>query len=214
MTRIIHGEGAPYYSQRNNVIDPGTSCGTTAAINALAALGYQFPSGVGQPEDRLIKFIRSDSVCLERYNELDPRHQYPVNQWQEILAIGISRWIGIPDLAHFSEYATTKQIFDHVVSGGAVLVTGAFPAGNGKTLHHTVALIGVEVDGGRGLEDVARWFIRDPWGDHRTLYRDVNGSLVDLLPEEFAGILKTTGANLKWAVFIQPPAIGGKREAP
>lgn len=196
--RLIHGEQAAYYSQRNNAVDSSTACGTTSAINALAALGYAFPPGVGQPEDRLIRFIRADAECLARYRELDPARAYPINQWQEILSIGVSRWFGIDGLARFSPRAKAREILAHIVGGGACLVTGEFPAPNGKVLHHTVAMIGLDMEG----EAVSRWFIRDPWGDHRTLYRDVNGALVDLLPEEFVHILKSTGIDSKWCVYI------------
>lgn len=200
--KIIHGEHATYFTQRDNEETPNRSCGITSAVNALVALGYALPAGNGQPEDRLMRFIRHDSVCLKMYDAKD-KGKAPINEWQDILAAGISRWIGIPDLAFFIERATAAQIFTHIQGGGACLVTGEFPNYKGNTLHHTVALIGYEFFGEESLAAIAWWFLRDSWGDHRTLYTSSDGRLVDLKPEEFTSRLKKVGADAKWSIFIK-----------
>lgn len=208
MNKVIHGEDATYYSQRNNVEDPARACGVTSAINALVALGWKLPSsGVGQPEDRLMRFIRGDRICRDRHAALDPRGQYPINEWQEVLALGISRWMQIPELAQFYEETPSQAILDHIVTGGACLLTGVFPSQNGKTITHTVACIGAQFDGDPRVENLRKWFIRDPWGDHRSLYKNVIGRLVDVDPNEFEMIMKTEGHDSKWCVFIE-----GKKE--
>ena len=201
--KLIHGETATYYAQWNNKESPARACGVTSAVNAVVALGYKLPKCEGQPEDALMRFIRSDPVCLRMYADDPNRRASPINEWQDILAAGISRWMCIPDLAWFGEYSTAKQIFSHVKNGGACLVTGEFPSYTGRIWHHTIALIGLETFGGDDLAALIRWYIRDSQGDHRTLYSSKDGALVDLKPEEFRDHLKTTGRDSKWCIFIR-----------
>jgi len=200
--KIVHGEKATYYAQWNNEESPKTACGVTSAVNAVVALGYKLPACTGQPEDALMRFIRADPVCLKMYADSPRRKSAPINEWQDILAAGLSRWMGIPELAWFGERATAAQVFAHVRGGGAGLVTGEFPAYTGKTWSHTVALLGLETFGGDDLAALIRWYIRDPQGDHRTLYTSKAGNLVDLKPEEFSARLKSVGIDSKWCVFI------------
>lgn len=201
--KIIHGETATYYAQWNNKESPDRACGVTSAINAVVALGHRLPACEGQPEDALMRFIRADPVCIRMYEDDQRRKTAPINEWQDILAAGLSRWMRLPELAWFVERATAAQIFAHVKHGGAGLVTGEFPSYTGRMWHHTIALIGLETVGGDDLASLIRWYVRDSQGDHRTLYSSKAGNLIDLKPEEFTERLKTTGRDSKWCIFIR-----------
>ena len=199
--RVINGEAATYYTQRNNKVSPARACGVTSAVNAVVALGYPMPAGEGQPEDRLMEFIRADPICLEMFGKKNKAS--PINEWQDILAVGLSRWMGVPDLAMFNERATEEELFHWIKNGGAALITGEFPTMSGATLHHTVALIGLETFGGDDFKALLRWYIRDSWGDHRTLYSSQDGRLIDLRRDEFLDRLKKTKGPNKWAILIR-----------
>jgi hypothetical protein len=204
VTKIITGEYSPYYSQDNNKRRPMRACGRTSAINALAALGVPFPESDYQPEDDLDLFIENDPKCQALYatKPADMRAKNPISEWQDILALGVNRWIG-KTVAHFNEYASTQSVIDHIVKKGVCLVTGFFPAEHGKVLEHTVALIGLEYDVSPTPYNVFRYWIRDPHGDHRTLYKNKNGAHVDFMPLEFKSILKAPNTDRKWCIFIE-----------
>lgn len=70
------------YSQRNNKIDPCSTCGTTNMIQALDYCGWEFPKDntLTQPEDCFTKFCRSNDEVLEYY-----KTKYPsmYNNWMQ-----------------------------------------------------------------------------------------------------------------------------------
>jgi hypothetical protein len=198
----INGESATYYTQRNNLRIPGKACGVTSIVNALAAIGAKLPDGEGQPEDRLYDFILADAECRKLFATKPSKNPSPINEWQDILALGASRWLWLPGALSFNETATAQGMLDRIIRGGACCVTGAFPAPDGKVFHHTVALIGAEYEGAPLAANVRRWVIRDSWGDHRTLYRVVDGALVDLTPDEFRDILNTGKTDRKWCIYV------------
>jgi hypothetical protein len=207
MTRLFHGEDATYYTQRNNVEVPGTACEWTALINVGADLGWDFPAGHGQPEDRFIRFVRSDQICRDRYKQLDPAGKYPIGEWLEVLALGFSRWMKIPELAHFYEETPAQVILDHLSSGGGCVVTGEFPLASGKTLHHGVGLLGADLAGDAVTENIVNWWIRDSWGDYRTGYENHDGRRIPMPDADFQRLLKKTGRDSKWCIFVE-----GKKE--
>jgi hypothetical protein len=207
MIRVLHGEYTPWYTQRDNEDDRSIACTWTAAINAAAAAGWTFPSGSGQPEDRLIRFIRGDHVCQTAYRRLDPRKQYPIGQWLEVVAIGISRWMKIPELAHFYLETPAASIFDHILSGGTAVMTGDFPNSKGKILGHTLAVIGFVYRGDPRVENVVHWLVRDSWGSYKTKFIVEDGGLVLMPPADFQHFLRASDKDAKWCMFVE-----GKKE--
>ena len=199
--KVLWGEDATYYTQRNNIHVPGRACGVTSVVNTLAALGYDMPKGKGQPEDRLYEFIAADPECLAMFSTKPKKSTAPINEWQDILALGANRWMNKCIFA-FNEFANEQGIMTHIMKGGAAIVTGEFPAPEGKTLHHTVALIGVEWEGDPLGANITKWWMRDSWGDHTTLYRTIDGKLVALQPKEFAQLLKTVNVDKKWCIYV------------
>jgi hypothetical protein len=194
----IWGENAPYYSQRNNLRSPSTACGITSMINCLSAAGYAFPVGVGQPEDRLFDFAYASGQCQDLYDKLDPRHLIALHEWQRIIELATNLWMQ-KEVAHFDEGAKTQEILDHIVNKGPCVITGAFPGPADKVFRHSVAAIGVDwAPGG----EVNYWYLRDPWGDHRTLYRDIRGNMIDLRSDEFHQFLFNQNSDSKWCIYV------------
>ena len=204
--KTLWGEKTPYHSQRNNLESPNTACGVTSAINCLVSLGYSLPVGVGQAEDRLFRFLSADPDCRALYlsKPARAREANPIHEWQDIIALAVSRWIGRP-IARFWEKAPTQAVLDHVLERGCCVVTGAFPGPGAKILSHSVALVGASCGDDGKAASVDGWTIKDPWGDHRTLYRDIRGNLIPLKPEEFTRILYAQDKDEKWCIFIDKP---------
>jgi hypothetical protein len=177
------------------------ACGRTALANGLDAAGYIFPAHQGQAEDALFDFIQTDPECRALYmaKPAAARKDNPIEEWQDILALGANRWLG-KNACVFFEHASVQKVFDHVTKKGPCVVTGAFPTLLG-TLSHSVVILGVEwVEALRRI--ISHWFINDPWGDHRTFYRAIRGKHVLLTHEEYLRILYANNSEYKWCIAI------------
>ena len=71
-------------SQRNNEILPSVACGPTNMIQGLEYAGWEFDTRkfpeLKQPEDKLMKFTRTDERVLEYYKT---KYRNMFNNWQE-----------------------------------------------------------------------------------------------------------------------------------
>lgn len=74
--------GKENYSQRNNKVDPANACGPTNMIMAADYAGWNIPMSMypelTQPEDKFIKFCRTDEEVLEYYKKISPGYY---NDW-------------------------------------------------------------------------------------------------------------------------------------
>ena len=205
--RKYWGDGTPYYTQRNNLFKPDRACGRTSLANAFDALDISFPPCNGQPEDALGKFIQTDPECIALYmtKPKKDREKNPIEEYQDILALGANRWAGV-QACTFDEHAPLIKIFNHLQYKGVAVVTGAFPAANLKGyLSHSVFLRGVEWEGEGPDALVKGWTINDPWGDFRTLYRTIKGENIPLTHEQFMRFLYKQNEIQKWCIFIAKP---------
>lgn len=196
-----NSEGKPYYTQRNNRIRPGSSCGVTAMVAALSAAGWDVdglvPGGV-QPEDALLRFIMTDGSTLGVWKRLDPEGRTPPNEWHAVLAHGTNRWLkscgleGSPVV--FREAVSAGEIRAAVDAGGAAVISGRFAQADGTEIDHVVTVAGYDGDG---------WIIDDPWGDYRDGYRTHCGNDIPLPAADFAAKIKPQGKAAKWAHTVQ-----------
>jgi len=195
----VWGENSLYYSQRNNLRSYINVCGNTSLINDLVSLGHKIPEGDGQKEDCLFDFEYASPECKALYETLDPKHQYNLHEWQAVIALAVNLWLN-KDVARFDGCARESSILAHVSEKGCCVVTGAFP-GPGKIFRHSVGLVGVSWNdtGATG------WKLKDPWGNHLTLYRDQCGNLIPFTPEEFRRILFTENHDSKWCIYVDKP---------
>jgi hypothetical protein len=201
MTIIRHGSPESYYSQRNNAIDPMSSCNVTAMVDAIEAAGWVLPFGgpeePKQPEDRLHRFIDTDAECQRLWRSVDPRGTIPAVQWMAVLALGANRWMGTV-LDQWVESAHPVRMLMHLADGGTCVVVGQFPGTQG----HVVALVGVAYDEADPSHP-RYWIIDDPWGDYHTGYSNQRGAGVEMPASDFREILRPCGEFAKWCHFIR-----------
>ena len=203
-TEVDNGAGKPFRSQRDNKEKPSSACNVTSMIIALCAAGYPVdtfaPKGE-QPEDALMRFIYSDPATLKRWEQIDPKKETPPNQWHTVLAYGAGRFLksfGLdPAAVTFREAVSIEEIVNAIDNGGAAVISGQFSQ-NGKPLHHIVAAVGYGED-----KDGFYIIIDDPWGNHKTDYKDHNGKGVKMYLSDFNRIMKPLNAAKKWAHIIR-----------
>ena len=201
---IDNGKGKPFRSQRDNKEKPASACNVTSMIIALCAAGWPVdtfaPKGE-QPEDALMRFIYSDPATLKRWEQIDPKKETPPNQWHAVLAYGAGRFLKTfgfdPATVTFRTDVSVEEIIAAIKAGGAAVVSGQFSQ-NGKPLHHIVAAVGFGED-----KDGFYFIIDDPWGNHKTDYKDYNGKGVKIYLPDFNRIMKPLNASKKWAHIIK-----------
>lgn len=71
-------------SQRNNEVLPNVACGPTNMVQALEYAGWEFNPKIipefNQPEDKLMKFARTNETVLEYYKR---KYKNMYNNWQD-----------------------------------------------------------------------------------------------------------------------------------
>jgi len=201
---IDNGAGKPFRSQRDNKEKPASACNVTSIIIGLCAAGFLVDTFVPkgeQPEDALMRFIYSDAATLKRWEQIDPKKTIPPNQWHAVLAYGAGRFLasrGFDATAvTFHTDVSIEEITAAIEAGGAAVVSGQFSQ-NGKPLHHIVAAVGYGTD-----KDGFYFIIDDPWGNHKTDYKDHNGKGVKMYLPDFNRIMKPLNASKKWAHIIK-----------
>ena len=203
-TEVDNGAGKPFRNQRDNKEKPLSACNVTSIIIALCAAGYPVdtfaPKGE-QPEDELMRFIYSDAATLKRWEQIDPKKDIPPNQWHAVLAYGAGRFLKTfgydPAAVTFNTSVSVIEITTAINLGGAAVVSGQFSQ-NGKPLHHIVAVVGYGED-----KDGFYFIIDDPWGNHKTDYKNHNGKGVRMYLADFNRIMKPLNSEKKWAHIIK-----------
>jgi len=94
MKIVNNSDGKPYYSQRNNELNPSSACNVTSMVSGLVSASWPLPAGkYKQPEDNLLEFIRSNPAVQKRWDAIDPQHKTPPNQLHELLCLGTNLWV-------------------------------------------------------------------------------------------------------------------------
>ncbi|MCL2808646.1 MAG: C39 family peptidase [Treponema sp.] len=201
---VDNGAGKPFRSQRDNKEKPSSACNVTSMIIALCAAGWpvdKFSKCNEQPEDLLMRFIYSDQATLQRWKQIDPQGKIPPNQWHAVLAYATGRFLksfGYDATAvTWRDCVNIEEIVAAIDAGGAAVVSGEFRQ-NGKPLHHIVAAVGYGEN-----KDGFYFIIDDPWGNHKTDYKDHNGKGVRLPLADFTRIMKPRSGAKKWAHLIK-----------
>lgn len=202
---VNNSAGKPYYTQRNNKINPLSACNVTSMIAALSAADWPVeklaPAGE-QPEDELMRFIMTDSATLNKWKQLDPKGTIPPNQWHAVLAYGTNLFLkkhgynSAP--AAFREAVSVEEIKSAIDSGGAVVMSGVFPQEGKNPLHHVAAIVG------HGTGEKGFYFIiDDPYGCYHSGYKNHNGNDVEMPLDDFYAIAKPQNQIKKWAHTIR-----------
>jgi hypothetical protein len=190
--KINVSAGKINFSQRNNLNKPLESCNVTSMCMALSYLGYAFPSGpYEQPEDNLRKYIEDTGKSPEVHAELSAL---------------TNKWMGKP-VTNFSTGRKIKDIFNEIISGRPVVISGAFPGYPvplKKPLGHIVCLVGSDWQGNNWNEtpDFVIW--DDPYGDTLNDWKG-GGNDVRADYQKFLDWIKPVGGNsVKWGHFFTP----------
>jgi hypothetical protein len=141
-----------FYSQRNNELEPNSSCNVTAMVQALAILGVPLLNSgkYKQPEDELRALIVSFGG--------DPTVHADLSK-------GVNIWLAMTK-TRFTMQASPAEIIGDLEAGKPSVMSGTFPFkykdGSVKQIGHIVTISGVETsdDGAPKL-----WIVQDPYGD-------------------------------------------------
>ena len=143
----IVGKDKPYYTQRNNQLNPHGACNVTSMVMALSYLDYTFPkcSTFQQAEDRLYKFILEDPVCKQYLSDFVQQNPWakgiPPMQLHTVLNWATNRWMGRL-VTRFHGSLPIDSILKEIREGRPVVISGTFPWPPRKPLGHIVVLVG------------------------------------------------------------------------
>lgn len=202
--RVNNSDGKPYYTQRNNRIEPDKTCNVTSAVGALVAAGWELPYKEGvQPEDDLWMFINHDPDCLALWNKYDPGHNLEPNMWFVVLTLGINKWLG-REVATFDLNTSPITFLNGVLDGGSFIVATTFTRDG-----HIVPVVGVEYEVLNTSADctgkqIVNFIFDDPFGDPRTGYTDIRGNDIIMSFMDFMVRVQDTKMMKKWAIYIRP----------
>jgi hypothetical protein len=167
-----------FYTQRNNRLNPGESCMTTARVMYYRGNGIDFinPS-YDQDDDFFYSCLNSESakyMCVKKYQwskGLNPNEVHGMyNSYLDLLVCG-------KRTGDFNTTLTFLDMINLVNAGKVVMTSGNFPTVNG----HAVCIIGYN----RG-----KLLIADPWGDYRDGYNTKSGYGVPMSESDFNEILR------------------------
>jgi hypothetical protein len=176
-----------YFSQRNNELDPNSSCNVTAMVQALCILKMNFPlSSYSQPEDALRNLIVSCGG--------DPAVHADLSK-------GFNEWIG-KKITSFTMNASVDDIISDLKQGKPSVMSGTFPYknrdGSVKNIGHIVTISGVEL---AGDNTPLSWEVQDPYGDTWKNWAGSGRNIV-FSHEQFIKYLKIPGKEIKWRHYF------------
>jgi hypothetical protein len=194
--RINLSKGKVSFSQRNNALDPLTSCNVTSMVMGLSYLGWKFPEGkYKQPEDNLRAFFKEEGKNPENHAELS---EYT------------NRWLG-KAAASFSTRRLVSEIVHEIENGRPVILSGnfpGFPTPRNKPLGHIVCLVGCEwqpANAGNPVASPDFFIIDDPYGNTLNDWKG-SGNDVRLSAEIFYSWMKPEkDRGIKWGHFLKAP---------
>lgn len=162
--------GKENYSQRNNEISPTTSCGPTNMIQALDYSGWEVNrldlfQELKQPEDKLMKFCRTDYRVESYYEksypiyyknwkiesekiaketgkepwEVECKDSYPPNEIHEVMSYATNLYIG-SRVTCFRDNGTVEELLNSLFKGVPVVSSVSFNGGG-----HYVTIVGFTI---------------------------------------------------------------------
>ena len=197
MKVVNNSLGKPYYTQRNNALAPTSSCSVTAMVSALVSANWPLPIGkFEQPEDNLLDYIRQSPEVQKHWNQIDPKHTSPPNQWHELLCLGTNLWLNTQRIKLYWNLLL-EEVVKAVDAGGAVVMSGRFRTANSE-IGHIVPVVGYQSDGSM----VTHLILDDSWGDYHTLYYQTNGNDVAMPVRDFLHCIRPNGESRKWGHIV------------
>jgi len=203
MKVVNNSDGKAYYSQRNNELNPGSSCNVTSMVSGLVSAGWPLPAGkFKQPEDNLLDFILSSPAVQKRWDAIDPKHKTPPNQIHELLCLGTNLWVEHlrgPEILLIWQLSLV-DIRDAINQGGAVVVSGRFQDERSGEIGHIVAAVGYQADDDGKVTHV---ILDDPWGDYESHYRIQRGDDIFMPVLDWMTMIREQNNPLKFGHVIK-----------
>ena len=165
------------YSQRNNKINPSSTCGPTNMVQALDYCGWEFPidPDYPQPEDAFTKFCRTNEEVIEYYQKHYPSmfnnwmmdmkkinstdawkenfpNSFPPNEVHDVLNFAANKWMGYNknEITKFVEDAYEDDIDESLFEGRPVVCSVKF--GN---YGHIITIVGMDIETNEEYKDVS-----------------------------------------------------------
>jgi hypothetical protein len=192
-----------YYTQRNNVNYPFSSCGVTSMINALCASNIPFPILKNkQPEDYLTEMLESDlayTVAKTKYNLLI-KQGYPPRLIHGMLEWAVNRFVGYQADIFIEHTSIQTMIFSLWVNKNACVVDGKFTKDG-----HIVCVVGFTYEHGMNanweprsysdvlLNRIQSIIIDDSYGNYFAGYTDQRGNDIEFDLETFNKLTNSCG---------------------
>jgi hypothetical protein len=246
MKTINNSAGKPNYSQRLNPNDPSTpwnetleTCNVTAAITAMVTAGYdveKLSKGLApRPPMDLLYFMRSDTECVKLYNKIDPSKSHPMNEWMDVLALAIGRYIGLQAPLRVQYAAPMPELLLAIIRGDGIVIHGDYrfkwASGKVTTGGHYQSLAGMKFRimkedmevGGVMFENIAavakllearigyyvepvEFIVDDPFGNSHKEYVETAGNDIVYGAHYFIANVKPLNATGKDMIVI-PKAV-------
>jgi hypothetical protein len=182
------------------------TCNVTAGITAAVTAGWpveKFNKGLHpRPPMDLLFFMRQNVACQQIYASLDPKKKYPMNEYMEILAVGLREYFGCKGIR--CVYAEEKVcIHNHLIAGDGLVIHGDFvftrADGSEVMSGHFESLAGFST-GGSGV--VLTWLVDDPFGDPTTKYKSQFGDNIVLTIPQVNSMIKPFGVGGKDVIIV------------
>lgn len=197
-------ERKPFEKQRDNALSPNGSCGPTAHVNGLHAVGLELPHpGFDQEEDYLTHWLEKPEAIaymLKNYavakgSSLRPRH------FGEIIAWAVNQ-IMQPVVGAdvvYRKARTMPEMAQAIFSDRPLVVSTNF-----TSFGHFICLVGVDIaDDVADLnklkfEDIRAFYADDSWGDFNLNYKQHDGNNVRYTAPFLRDMLKGSQSGFRW----------------
>lgn len=190
-------EADDYYTQRNNKIDPYSTCMPTARVmwyiaNKIPYVNYM--PATFSDDDFFSHLLRSEEAkkfCNKKYSwvkDMEPRYVHGMyGSWLDQRVTGKRRSDFVTDLSF-------DDVFRRVSKGEAVMTSGSFMGQTKPIEGHAFVFVGVD--------DNECLLMADPYGNFHTNYESAKGYLVPMSRMEYLEHVKPLDSHEKWGHIL------------
>ena len=194
-----------YYSQRNNptvvnqitgiTVQPWAACMPTARAMFYKANKIQINTPLNEMDDAWLTslMITPEAVDFAKTKYPDLKG-YPPNEIHGMYGSYLDQIVCGRRISNFVDNLTFMDIQDRMISGQAVMTSGAFEGIKGPIDGHAFCFA--------GIDDNGNLLLADPYGDFRTKYQDARGYMVPMSIGEFNQYVKPIGSGKKWGHIL------------
>lgn len=185
--RRVNLRAEDYYSQLNNVIEPGVACMPTARVMFYIANGVEFEAPRDrQPEDYFTELLDSDAAKAFRDEKYPSLRGFPPREIHGMYGSWLDEKVCGRRVSDFRTDLGWEDFLGAALRGESIMTSGTF----GEIAGHAFVVVGADEERGVLL-------IADPFGDYHTGYESSDGYLVEMGLEDFTRIVKPS-PDLKW----------------